>query len=121
MPLPPRPLTIIHVEIMPPIKTSPVVAIENIDVIPSVPAIPPTAPPAAAPQPIAPVKTPTPCGIDDKVAFVTTGIFILAARRWVGRGCIDKRLIFIHVIRTILCTIVLVFSGCIGSTTIKAT
>merc|ERR1719419_828584 len=48
--------TIIHVEIMPPIKTSPIVAIENINVVPSIPGIPPIAPPPAAPQPIAPVK-----------------------------------------------------------------
>merc|ERR1719175_230574 len=55
--------TIIHVEIVPPIETGPVVAIPNINVVPSVPGIPPIAPPAAAPQPIAPVKTPTPCGM----------------------------------------------------------
>merc|ERR1712168_1542733 len=106
---------------MPPIKTSPVVAIENIDVIPSIPGIPPTAPPTAAPQPIAPVKTPTPCGIDDKVAFVTTGIFIIAAGgRCVSGGRITRGLIFVQVVGTIfLCSVLAI--GCIGSGTVKAT
>ena len=82
--LPPRSLTIVRIKIVPPIKTGPVVAIPNINVVPSVPGIPPTAPPPAAPQPIAPVKTPTPCGKNAEVALVTTGIFIIATRGWVS-------------------------------------
>ena len=123
MPLAPRPLTIIHVEIMPPIKTSPIVAIENINIVPSIPGVPPIAPPPAAPQPIAPVKTPTPCGINAQIALATTSIFIMAAGgRCVGRGHIGKGLILVQVIGTIfLCTIVLVVRSCIGSRTVKAT
>ena len=123
IPLPSSPLTIIHVEIMPPIKTSPVVAIENINVVPSIPGIPPIAPPPAAPQPIAPVKTPTPCGINAQIALATTSIFIMAAGgRCVGRGHIGRGLILVQVIGTIfLCTIVLVVRSCIGSRTVKAT